>query len=69
VHGNTLSARHLCMAIPNTTYYESLVTTNPVRKESGVQPDGSVLAPRDPGIGLAPGPAYPAALEEYVCAP
>ncbi|WP_410641569.1 enolase C-terminal domain-like protein [Amycolatopsis sp. lyj-346] len=69
VHGNTQSARHLCMAIPNTTYYESLVTANPVRKGSGVEPDGSVLAPRDHGIGLAPGPAYPAALGEYVCVP
>ena len=30
VHGPTESAVHLCMAIPNCTYYESLVTSNPV---------------------------------------
>ena len=30
VHGPTEPAVHLCMAIPNSTYYESLVTSNPV---------------------------------------
>ena len=30
VHGPTEPAVHLCMAIPNCTYYESLVTSNPV---------------------------------------
>ena len=30
VHGGGLVHAHLCMAIPNTTYYESLVMVNPV---------------------------------------
>ena len=29
VHGGGAVNTHLCMAIPNTTYYESLVMTNP----------------------------------------
>ena len=36
VHGPTGTAVHLCMAIPNTTYYESLVTSNPVTREAVV---------------------------------
>ena len=34
VHGPTEPAVHLCMAIPNCTYYESLVTSNPVVREA-----------------------------------
>lgn len=51
VHGVGIVNRHLCMAIPNTTYYESLVMTNPVRRESCVDSDGLVHAPTAPGIG------------------
>jgi hypothetical protein len=40
------------MAIPNNTYYESLVTSNPVVRESRVGPDGLVQAPTEPGIAL-----------------
>ena len=53
VHGPTEPAVHLCMAIPNCTYYESLVTSNPVAREPRVGPDGLVHAPTDPGIALA----------------
>jgi L-alanine-DL-glutamate epimerase-like enolase superfamily enzyme len=42
---------HLCMAIPNTTYYESLVRTNPVVREPFVDAEGMVRAPTAPGIG------------------
>ena len=49
VHGPTESAVHLCMAIPNCTYYESLVTSNPVTREPRVGPDGLVHAPTDAG--------------------
>jgi L-alanine-DL-glutamate epimerase-like enolase superfamily enzyme len=42
---------HLCMAIPNTTYYESLVTSNPVGKDPSVDGYGMVSAPIAPGIG------------------
>ena len=40
------------MAIPNCTYYESLVTSNPVKREPRVGPDGLVRAPTSPGIAL-----------------
>ena len=46
------SAVHLCMAIPNCTYYESLVTSNPATREARVGPDGLVRAPTEPGIAL-----------------
>lgn len=51
VHGTGLVNAHLCMAIPNTTYYESLVYTNPVVREPAVGPDGMLRAPTAPGIG------------------
>jgi hypothetical protein len=38
------------MAIP-TTYYESLVRTNPVVREPFVDAEGMVRAPAAPGIG------------------
>ena len=52
VHGPTETAVHLCMAIPNCTYYESLVTSNPATREARVGPDGLVRAPTEPGIAL-----------------
>jgi L-alanine-DL-glutamate epimerase-like enolase superfamily enzyme len=52
VHGPTEPAVHLCMAIPNCTYYESLVTSNPAHREPRVGPDGLVRAPTTPGIEL-----------------
>ncbi|MGW5363212.1 enolase C-terminal domain-like protein [Actinopolymorpha pittospori] len=51
VHGGGAVNRHLCMAIPNTTYYESLIYSNPVQREAAVGPDGHVQAPTEPGIG------------------
>ncbi|HEY8455352.1 MAG TPA: enolase C-terminal domain-like protein [Actinopolymorphaceae bacterium] len=51
VHGMGAANRHLCMAIPNTTYYESLITSNPVVRENCVDDDGLVHAPTEPGIG------------------
>jgi len=39
------------MAIPNTTYYESMVLTNPVVREAIVDANGPVHAPTTPGIG------------------
>jgi L-alanine-DL-glutamate epimerase-like enolase superfamily enzyme len=52
VHGGGLVHTHLCMAIPNTTYYESLVMTNPVAREPAVDEQGLVHAPTAPGIGF-----------------
>src|SRR6218665_3491408 len=52
VHGGGLANRHLCMAIPNTTYYESLVTTSsPVVRAPEVDARGMVRAPEGPGMG------------------
>jgi L-alanine-DL-glutamate epimerase-like enolase superfamily enzyme len=66
VHGSDIPNHHLCMAISNTTYYESLVTSNPVVRERAVDKDGLVHAPTGPGIALPPGLDYPAALRPYV---
>ena len=54
VHGPTETAVHLCMAIPNCTYYESLVTSNPVVREARVGPDGLVR-----GTDRRPGSRFP----------
>lgn len=51
VHGAGIVNAHLCMAIPNTSYYESLVYSNPVVREAAVGPDGMLRAPSAPGIG------------------
>lgn len=51
VHGSNRVNVHLCMAIPNNTYYESIVTGNPVDREFRVGADGLVHAPVVPGIG------------------
>lgn len=51
IHASGIVQRHLCMAIPNTTYYESLVRGNPISKEAVVDADGLVHAPTEPGFG------------------
>jgi L-alanine-DL-glutamate epimerase-like enolase superfamily enzyme len=66
VHGPIVPHRHLCMAIPNTTYYESLVTSNPVVREAGIDGRGMVTAPTEPGIGLPAHLDYPRALAAHV---
>jgi hypothetical protein len=57
------------MAIANTTYYESLVTSTTVARDPVVDEHGLVHAPRHPGIGLPPGPDYPPELAHLVVAP
>jgi L-alanine-DL-glutamate epimerase-like enolase superfamily enzyme len=52
VHGPGLIHQHLCMAISNNTYYESLVTSNPVVREGCVDERGLVYAPSAPGLGF-----------------
>jgi L-alanine-DL-glutamate epimerase-like enolase superfamily enzyme len=66
VHGSDIPNHHLCMAISNTTYYESLVTSNPATREKAVDKDGLVHAPSEPGIALPAGLDYPPALHPYV---
>jgi len=66
VLGDEMASRHLCMAISNTTYYESLITSNPVPKKPEVDAYGYVHAPIGPGIALPAGLDYPDALLPYV---
>jgi L-alanine-DL-glutamate epimerase-like enolase superfamily enzyme len=66
VLGDEIPSRHLAMAISNTTYYESLVTANPVRPKAEVDAEGFVHAPAGPGIALPAGLDYPAELTPYV---
>lgn len=69
VHGMGLESAHLCMAIKNTTAYESLVWGNPIRREDLVHADGLVYAPTSPGLGfesLWEQSAIPKGLEKYV---
>jgi L-alanine-DL-glutamate epimerase-like enolase superfamily enzyme len=54
VHGGGMANIHLCMVIPNTTYYESLVMENPVKKDPIVDSAGLVHAPTEPGLGSSP---------------
>lgn len=51
VHGGGLPNLHIACAIPNTTWYESLVKTNPIIVEDGIGPDGCISPPDVPGIG------------------
>ncbi|MGB3306071.1 MAG: enolase C-terminal domain-like protein [Thermomicrobiales bacterium] len=51
VHGGGAPNLHIACAIPNTTYYESLVKTNPIKVEAGIGPDGCISPPDVPGIG------------------
>ena len=51
VHGGGPANLHLACAIPNTTYYESLVTTLPIEVEAGIGRDGAISPPDVPGIG------------------
>ncbi len=51
VHGGGAPNLHIACAIPNTTYYESLVRTNPIKVEAGIGKDGCISPPEVPGIG------------------
>jgi L-alanine-DL-glutamate epimerase-like enolase superfamily enzyme len=66
VHGMGNYSQHLCMAIPNTTYYESLVMSTEVRREAVVDEHGLIHAPGGVGLGLPAGPDYPAELRHLV---
>jgi L-alanine-DL-glutamate epimerase-like enolase superfamily enzyme len=57
VHGGGPPNLHLACAIPNTTYYESLVYSNPVEVEQGIGRDGCISPPQVPGIGWTDGDA------------
>lgn len=57
VHGGGLPNLHVALAIPNTTYYESLVDANPVAPDPLVDRQGLVHAPSEPGTGAVYDPA------------
>jgi len=68
VHGMGLESAHLCMAIKNNTYYESLVWGNPIKREALVDANGLVHGPTDPGVGyegLWANSGVPHGLEKY----
>jgi L-alanine-DL-glutamate epimerase-like enolase superfamily enzyme len=52
VHQSGVVSQNLCMAIPNTSFYESRVVGNPIERESLVGRDGRVRAPREVGFGF-----------------
>jgi L-alanine-DL-glutamate epimerase-like enolase superfamily enzyme len=58
VHGMGPVSRALCMAVPNTTYYEALVWGNPVCTDPAVDAGGLVAASQVPGIDWD-GPGLP----------
>lgn len=51
VHGGGMANLAIACAIPNTTWYESLVKTNPIIVEPGIGRDGCISPPNVPGIG------------------
>jgi L-alanine-DL-glutamate epimerase-like enolase superfamily enzyme len=51
VHGGGLPNLHLACAIPNTTYYESLIPSLTLEVEPGIGRDGCISPPDRPGIG------------------
>ncbi|MTD13380.1 racemase [Nakamurella sp. YIM 132087] len=59
VHGGGLAHAHLCLAIPNTTYYESLIPDVPVVREPLVGADGHVRVSDAVGIGWEEGAELP----------
>ncbi|MEU5712106.1 enolase C-terminal domain-like protein [Streptomyces flaveolus] len=66
VHGSDIPNQHLCMAVSNTTYYESLVTSTTVVRERHVDDRGLVHAPTGPGIALPLDFGYGTALQRFV---
>jgi L-alanine-DL-glutamate epimerase-like enolase superfamily enzyme len=66
VHGSDIPNHHLCMAISNTTYYESLITATTVVRERHVDAQGLVHAPTGPGIALPLDFSYPTELRQFV---
>ncbi len=51
VHGGGPPNLHLACAIPNTTYYESLIYSNPIEVETGIGRDGCISPAPVPGLG------------------
>lgn len=54
VHGPGAANEHLCMAIGNTTYYESLVLDTVVRQDPRLDAEQYLRAPDEPGVCAPP---------------
>ena len=52
VHGGGPANLQVCLAIRNNSYYESLITSNPIDVEPSIDRDGSIHAPELPGVGF-----------------
>jgi L-alanine-DL-glutamate epimerase-like enolase superfamily enzyme len=65
MHGTEVPNQHLCMSVSNTTYFESMVLTNRVTRDSLLGPDGLLHAPTGVGAGLPYGLTYPPELKEF----
>jgi len=52
VHGGGPANLQVCLAIRNNSYYESLITANPIVVESGIDRQGKIHAPTLPGVGF-----------------
>jgi L-alanine-DL-glutamate epimerase-like enolase superfamily enzyme len=51
VHGMGVENIHLCLAVRNNHYYETLVKANPIIVEPAITADAHVEAPPAPGLG------------------
>lgn len=65
-HGSDLPTHHLCMTVPNATYFESLVTRTTVERDRHIDADGLLRAPCDPGLALPAHLDYPSDLSACV---
>jgi len=52
VHGGGPTSLQLCMAIRNTSFYESLIFCDPIEVEPGIDQRGNVHAPTASGVGF-----------------
>lgn len=51
VHGHGIENLHLCMAIPNNDYYETMIRTNPIQVDPRIDNAGLIHAPQKAGVG------------------
>lgn len=51
VHGSGFENTHLCLAIKNNHYYETLIRGNPIYVDADIGPAARVRAPAAPGLG------------------
>ncbi|HEX2910871.1 MAG TPA: enolase C-terminal domain-like protein [Chloroflexia bacterium] len=52
VHGGGLANLHVCLAIRNNSFYESLIPCNPIEVEPEIDREGFIHAPTGPGVGF-----------------